>query len=115
MRKFLLILIVLLPGCALIFPKPHDPVMFGYLVDTKIIVDKISCSDKTMDWSIADMQIDRLKIYSTLRNDPQADAVGKLQDALKKAKESVNPTFCDSVLKINRTRIDVIIDAWKGR
>lgn len=89
--------------------------MFGYLIDTKLIVDKISCNEKTMDWSVADVQIDRLKLYSTLRNDPQADAVGKLQDALRKAKDSTNPTFCDSVLKINRTRIDVIIDAWKGR
>jgi hypothetical protein len=49
----------------MIFPKPHDPVMFGYLVETKIIVDKISCDNKLVDWAVADVQIDRLKLYST--------------------------------------------------
>lgn len=103
----------ILSGCALIFPIPHDPVMFNNLVETKIIVDKLNCDDK--NWDKADISIERLKLYTTLREDPQADTVIKLQEAMTKAKESTNKTFCESVLKIQRIRIDVIVKAWGGR
>lgn len=116
MKKLLVLWVVAgtMTGCALIFPRDHDPVMFGYLVDTKIAVGKLSCDDKAT-WSTAEITIEKLKVYTDLRKDPQADAVAKLEDAVKKAKESGNKTFCESVLKINKTRIDVIVDAWKGR
>jgi hypothetical protein len=89
--------------------------MFGHLVDTKIAVDRLSCEEKDFAWTSAEITIERLKVYTSLRNDPQAEAVVKLEDSLKKARESTNKVFCESVLKINKTRIDVIVDAWKGR
>ena len=116
MTKIITALVVLqIAACSVILPIPHDPVMFGYLIDTKIAVDRLSCDEKTWAWETAQSQIERLKVYSTLRHDPQAEAAVKLEDAIKKAKDSNNKTFCESILKLNKTRIDVIVDAWKGR
>ena len=117
MKILAIIPLLVLSGCALIFPRDHDPVMFGYLVETKIAVNKLSCEDKDTDftWLTAQLNVEKLKVYTTLRNDPQADAIVKLEEALDKAKNSTNKVFCESVLKINKTRIDVIVDAWKGR
>ena len=115
MKKLIIILaLVTLTGCSIILPRPHDPEMFGRLVDTKISVDKLECGNQLM-FQNADEYIERLKVYAVLRSDPQADAIGKLQDSIKKAGESKNKVFCESVLKANKVRIDVIVDAWKGR
>lgn len=115
MKSKLLIAIftLLLSGCAVIFPIPHDGALFNNLVETKIAVDKLNCNDKS--WINAQLNIERLKVYTALRKDPQADAVVKLQEAINKAKESDNKVFCESILKIQRVRIDVITDAWRGR
>lgn len=117
MKKLLLIsLFIALSGCSTIknlIPRSHDPVMFSHLVDTKIAVDKVSCDDK--NWKDTMDKVQRLKVYSQLRSDPQADSIGKLEEALNKANQSTNKTFCESVVKINKTRIDVVIDAWSGR
>jgi hypothetical protein len=107
---------VALSGCSLILPRPHDPVMFGDLVDVKISVDKLTCSDKVLsDWNDASNKIHRLAVYSDLRKDPQGNSIIQLQEAVGKARDSKSIVFCDGILKINRTRIDVIADAWRGR
>lgn len=113
-----LLLVASLTGCSttqlsLWIPKKHDPVMFSHLVDVKIAVAKLNCDNK--DWSDANAKIERLKVYANLRNDPQADAIVKLEDALDKANKSTNKTFCESVVRMNKVRIDVVVDAWKGR
>jgi hypothetical protein len=117
MKTLLLSLtLVLLTGCSTIsaiWPKPHDPEMFGMLVDVKIGVESLSCDNK--EWTDTKNKTQRLKVYAQLRKDPQADSVAKLQEALEKAQLSTNKTFCESVIKLNRTRIDVIADAWRGR
>ena len=116
MKKLLLIGVILLSGCSTIsslWPKPHDPVMFDNLVSTKIAVDKLSCDDK--NWSDAESKIQHLKVYSELRKDPQATSIAQLQEAINKAKASDKKLFCESILKINKTRIDVVVDAWRGR
>ena len=113
MRKLLLALTVVLSGCAVIFPVPHDGAVFNNLVEVKIAVDKLNCTDK--NWTDAFSKVEKLKVYTALRNDPQASAVDSLEIALKKAHETKNEKFCESVVKINKTRIDVIADAWKGR
>jgi hypothetical protein len=96
-----------------IWPKPHDPVMFDNLVSTKIAVEKLSCDDK--NWTDAETKIQHLKVYAELRKDPQATSIVQLQEAIGKAKKSDNKLFCESIVKINKTRIDVVVDAWKGR
>jgi hypothetical protein len=114
MKRLLVALsIAILSGCAVIFPIPHDGAAFNNLVEVKIAVDKLNCTDK--NWSDAFSKIEKLKVYTTLRNDPQASAVDSLEIALKKAQESKNEKFCESVVKINKARVDVIADAWRGR
>lgn len=115
MKTILIVLTALtLTACSFVLPRPHDPEMFGRLVDVKIAVNKLECGNPLM-FQNADEYIERLKVYAALRSDPQADSIGKLQDAIKKAGESKNKVFCESVVKTNKVRIDVIVDAWKGR
>ena len=115
MKRLILVLsLVVLSGCAVIFPKPHDPVMFGHVIDVKVGLSKINCEDKSNWQSVLD-KVETLKVYSSERGDPQSDAFGKMEEALKKAKDSKSNTFCESIVKLNRTRVDVTIDAWKGR
>lgn len=115
MKKLIIVLAVALSGCALILPQPHDPVMFGYLVDTKLAVNNLSCENKDFSWNTAEYNIERLKVYTSLRSDPQSDAIVKLEESIKKARDSNSKVFCESILKLNKTRIDVVVDAWKGR
>jgi len=116
MKIAYLIPAVMLCGCSVlstIMPIDHDPVMFNNLVSVKIAVDKLSCDDK--NWSDAESKLQQLKMYSSYRKDPQAKSVSELDEAIGKAKKSDNKLFCESILKINKTRIDVVVDAWKGR
>ena len=114
MKRLVLVLAIALSGCAVIFPKPHDPVMFGQAVDVKVGLSKINCDDKS-NWQPVLDKVETLKVYSSVRGDPQSDAFGKMEEALKKAKDSKSALFCESIVKLNRTRADVAIDAWKGR
>ena len=117
MKKLIVVLsIVYLTGCstiASIWPKPHDPVMFDQAVSIKVKMDQINCSNR--DWGDLIDRVHHLKVYTELRNDPQSKAIGQLEEALTKAKGSSNEKFCDSILKLNKTRIEVVQDAWKGR
>jgi hypothetical protein len=106
--------VILLAGCSVILPKPHDSEMFGRLVDAKIAVKNLECGNALM-FQNADEYIERLKIYAELRKDPQADSIHKLQEAVKKAGETKNKVFCETILKTSKTRLDVVADAWKGR
>jgi len=113
MKKLLLISLLVLSGCSIILPRPHDPALFDNLVSTKIAVNKLSCDDK--NWTDAENKIQHLKVYTELRNDPQAKSIAQLEEAIGKAKTSNSKVFCESILKINKTRIDVVVDAWRGR
>ena len=113
MKRLLLVAVLVLSGCAVIFPKPHDPVMFDQIVGIQIRVSKVNCSNK--DWGDLFDRVHHLKVYTELREDPQAKAIGQLEEALLKAYNSKNEKFCESVLTLNKTRIAVVEDAWKGR
>ena len=113
MKTILLSAILLLSGCAVIFPKPHDPVMFDQMVSIHIKVNQVNCSDK--NWGDLLDKVHHLKVYTELRDDPQSKAIGQLEEALLKAYNSKNEKFCESVLTLNKTRIAVVEDAWKGR
>jgi len=112
-KRLLLVAVLVLSGCAVIFPKPHDPVMFDQIVGIQIRVSKVNCSNK--DWGDLFDRVHHLKVYTELREDPQAKAIGQLEEALLKAYNSKNEKFCESVLTLNKTRIAVVEDAWKGR
>jgi hypothetical protein len=113
MKTLLAFLTVALTGCSFILPRPHDPVMFDQIVAIQIQVNKVNCSNK--DWGNLLDRVHHLKVYTELRGDPQAKAVAQLEEALLKAHNSKNEKFCDSILKLNKTRIEVVEDAWKGR
>jgi hypothetical protein len=112
-KRLLLVAVLVLSGCAVIFPKPHDPVMFDQIVGIQIRVGKVNCSNK--DWGDLFDRVHHLKVYTELRDDPQSKAIGQLEEALLKAYNSKNEKFCESVLTLNKTRIAVVEDAWKGR
>jgi hypothetical protein len=104
---------VFMTGCSFILPIPHDGALFDNLVQVKVAIDKTNCQDK--NWNVLFGKIEQLKVYASLRKDPQAKAIEDLESALKKANESGNEKFCESVLKINRVRVDTVVDAWRGR
>ena len=60
-------------------------------------------------------KVRHLKVYTEVRGDPQAPAIAQMEEALQKAYNSKNEKFCDSILNLNKTRIQVVEDAWKGR
>lgn len=105
--------LLLLAGCSVVLPRAHDPMMFGIMVDVKITLEQASCDNK--DWTSLENNVHRLKVYTELRKDPQANNVSSLEDSIKKAKASNNKTFCESLMKVNKTRADVIGEAWRGR
>lgn len=113
MKTIYLSLVLLLAGCSFIFPKPHDSTMFDQLVSIDIAVNKISCANK--DWGDLLDKTEHLKVYAELRADPQAPALAQLHEALQKAKASQNEKFCESVVNINKVRIQAVEKAWKGR
>ena len=87
--------------------------MFDQIVGIQIRVGKVNCSNK--DWGDLFDRVHHLKVYTELRDDPQSKAIGQLEEALLKAYNSKNEKFCESVLTLNKTRIAVVEDAWKGR
>ena len=103
----------MLSACSAIFPIPHDPELMGTLVDVKQALQTTTCTDR--NWTHLENKVERLRIYTEIRKDPQAKAVGELKAGLEKAKSSQNNVFCDSVLRINKTRVDTIVEAWRGR
>lgn len=113
MKLFAVAFSVLLAGCSFILPIPHDGALFNNLVQVKIAIDKTNCQDK--DWNQLYSKVEQLKVYASLRKDPQAKGINDLESALKKANASSNEKFCESVLKINRVRVDTVVDAWRGR
>lgn len=114
MKLTLVIASIFLAGCTIILPKPHDPVMFDRLVNIKVELHNTKCAgDK--NWDSLFNKVETLKVYTELRSDPQAKSVVDLETALKKAHSSANSVFCESVLKVNRVRVDTIADAWRGR
>jgi len=119
MKKTILLFAIFLSGCSTLseltqlWPKPHDAVMFDQVVSVKIALDKVNCDDK--NWTDVENKVHHLKVYSELRNDPQSKSIGQMQEAITRAKASDKKLFCESILKFNKTRVDVIIDAWKGR
>lgn len=108
------VLAVTLTGCSFILPRDHDPVMFSKLVDTKISVSELSCANKD-NWQPTIVAVNNLVVYTELRDDPQKDNIKGLKEALEKARNSNNITFCSGILKTSAGRIDAAVKAWRDR
>ena len=114
MKKLILLLAIALSGCAVIFPKPHDPVMFDNLIYIQTDLNKATCAEPK-NWDNLLDRVNHLKVYTHFRSEPQSQAIASLQESLLKAHSSKSVTFCESLLKLNKTRVEVTLDAWKGR
>ena len=87
--------------------------MFDHIIAIDIKINKINCSDK--QWGDLIDRVHHLKVYSAVRDDPQATAIDQLESSLLKANSSKNEKFCESILNLQKTRIKVVEDAWRGR
>lgn len=107
---------LIVSGCSFILPIDHDGQLFGSLVSTKISVEALSCDSKEQSkWDVAVGNAHYLATYTKLRDDPQAKNAAGLEEGLKKAGQSNNVKFCESALRLSKSRIEVISNAWSGR
>ena len=111
MRAILLALI--LSGCSIIWSVPHDPAGAQALIQTKQTLNMVEC-DREDNWKDLLKQSRFLMMYTKFREDPQAKNAEQLDEALNKAANGSKP-YCEATLKLNRTRIEVIEKAWRGR
>jgi len=109
------LLVLFLSGCSFIMPVPHDPVEAGKLISIKQKLEEVSCIDKDpLVWQPLLSDLRWLNLYTEFREDPQSKSVDQLYVAIKKAHEGSIP-YCEATLKINKTRVQVIEKAWRGR
>ena len=113
MRVKLALLSLLLSSCSIILPKQHDPVMLDRIVDVHTNYEQTTCDNK--DWDKLLSSVHHLKIYASLRSDPQSNNIDQMEQSLRKANETKSQAFCESILKLNKTRIDIVEEAWRGR
>jgi len=115
MKHLTLFAALLLTGCSFIIPVPHDPVEAGKLISVKQRMDEIGCEIKDpFVWQPMIDDLRWLNLYTEFRQDPQAKNIEELYIAMQKAKAG-STAYCDATVKLNKTRIQVIEKAWKGR
>ena len=121
MKKLLIaISIFSLVGCASIqdtvtkyWPRDHDPVLFGQLVEVELDIDKVNC--ELADWSKVVTKVEFISKYTEWRNDPQKDNINGLYNHVVKMNKGASKTFCELGKKTAQSRIEVTKNAWKGR
>ena len=102
-----------LTGCSVIWPVAHDPAEAQALIQVKQSLNLVEC-DQPEGWKDLLKQSKFLAMYTKFREDPQAKNAEQLDEALNKAANGSKP-YCEATLKLNRTRIEVIEKAWRGR
>lgn len=105
--------ILLLAGCSVIWPVKHDPAEAQALIQVKQSLNEVEC-DQPDGWKELLHQTKFLAMYTKFREDPQAKNAEQLDEALNKAANG-SKAYCEATLKLNRTRIEVIEKAWRGR
>jgi hypothetical protein len=116
MKKLTLIAALLMTGCSFIMPVPHDPAEASKLIDIKQKVDTLTCG-ATKDFPRWQSTVDDLRwlnMYTEFRGDPQVKTIEQLYFAIQKARDG-SEAYCEATLKLQKTRIQVIESAWKGR
>ena len=113
--KKLILITLLLTGCSFIMPVPHDPAEAAKFTDIKLDVEKVTCIEKNKaDWDKLIEDTRWLDMYTAWRQDPQQKAVTEFYVAMQKARDG-SPAYCEATIKLNKTRLQVIESAWKGR
>ena len=117
MNKVLIVLsIVLLSGCTTIekyWPRPHDPVMFNYLVITDNELRKVDCT--SANWSKVVAQTELMVVYVNWRSDPQQENIVGLHKHVIKMSSGGSKTFCEIGKRTAEQRIEAAKSAWRGR
>jgi hypothetical protein len=116
MKTLIIIPAILLTACSFIMPVPHDPAEAAKLIDIKQKVETLTCG-ATKDlprWQSTVDDMRWLNMYTEFRQDPQAKTIEELYIATQKARDGSIP-YCEATLKLQKTRIQVIEKAWKGR
>ena len=120
MKKLLVLLsITLLSGCSTMnnlqkyWPRPHDPIMFGYLVSTDIEISKVDCEKS--NWSNVITYTEQLAKYTEWRNDPQQDNIKGLHSHAIKMNSGASKTFCELGKKTASQRVNATKTAWEKR
>jgi hypothetical protein len=119
-RIILLCAFLALTGCASIqdnvskyWPRDHDPVLFGQLVEVELDINKVNC--ETSDWSKVLPKVEFISKYTEWRNDPQNDNINGLYNHVIRMNKGANKTFCELGKKTAQSRIEATKNAWKGR
>lgn len=107
---------VLLTGCSTIqeyWPRDHDNVMFGNLVELSISIEKVNCENP--DWTSANTLAERLARYTEWRGDPQRSNIKGLYEHTQKMSKGGSKTFCELGKKTADRRVQAAKKAWEGR
>lgn len=115
-RALLALAVVSLAGCSTIkeyWPRAHDPVMFGALVDADIAVERVNC--ETPNWTPAVDAATKLARLSEWRGDPQSTNLKGLQAHTERMSRGGSRVFCDLGKKTAAQRIQAARAAWEGR
>ena len=119
MNKIALVFLIALSGCSTIqdikqyWPKAHDPVQFGRLVDLDVGIEQQNCDTPIWTAFIADTE--KLARYAEWRSDPQAANLRGLQKYIDRLSQGGSKTFCELGKKTAKTRLDAAKTAWEGR
>lgn len=115
-RMLLVVAVVALTGCSTVkeyWPRPHDPEMFGALVDMDIAVERVNCG--APDWTLAIDTATKLARFSEWRNDPQATNLKGLQSHTEHMSRGGSQMFCELGKNTAAQRIKAAKAAWEGR
>ena len=115
-KTILAICLLTLTGCSTIqkyWPRDHDPVAFGQLVDVSLALDTVDC--KNPNWIYVVNTSARIAKNAQWRDDPQADNLMGLHNHATKMNQGGSETFCELGKKTAQQRIDAVKSAWSGR
>jgi hypothetical protein len=113
--KRLVLVAALLSGCSMIMPVKYDPSGGAALTDIAVQIDKVSCIDKDKnEWQKLIDDVRWLDVHTAWKQDPQNKTISELYVAVQKAHEG-STAYCEATLKLNKTRVQVLEKAWKGR
>ena len=108
-----------LSGCTTVetvkkyWPRDHDPVMFGTLVDVELAITDIDCNNA--DWSKSESIARKLALYTEWRRDPQAENLRGLHKHTERMSKGGSKTFCELGKKTAAQRIMAARSAWETR
>ena len=113
--KRLVLVAAMLSGCSFIMPVPYDYAAGAALTDISVQLDKVSCIDKDKtEWQKLVDNVRWLDVHTGWKEDPQTKTVNELYIAVQKARDG-STAYCDATVKLQKTRVQELQKAWKGR